>query len=639
MSRKKKQTPNSDRGQILRLVLVLILVGAVGVGILLGTRYLDRRINDQSVQADTFQPTGAHDNYIRGTLKIGTGYYDYFHNFENFLIMGTDYTGNEEGTGEDFQNSMADFLMVMSIDKTDDSFSLIEIDRNTMAEIRLVLNDGTGEATSLMQLCTAHWYGGTKEMGCENQVSAVSQVLGGLPIAGYYSMRIEDVPQLNHAIGGVTVTLEDDFTYADPEMKKGATLKLSDEQAYTFLRARMNVGDGSNVERMARQHAYLEGFLSESLGKLSENKEYYYNLFDTLESIAVTNLTGKQISRIAKALTQDTRRGIFGFEGKHTQGKALPDGKLHDEFYISTRSLLSVMTELFGLVKGDKKQIWNESEWRKRWESENWRLIRDGIDPDDLEETEDPDLVLLEQLYVNEERETLYTGPEGWISTPEGIFAGFNRREQLLAELPETVAEIQTEPELETISAQDIDLNAGILSDLVLETEVESEPETQSEPETVSEIWPKIYIESETESDTQTDMISDPEPEILSEIETEQEPETREESETELESKHTAETETESELIIETKQLWRTETVPEYESESEFAMESGKETEPKFIMESETETDSKFVMESETEIESESETEFLGSRQLKESVSYLIRKKTINIKQRGTIHP
>ena len=44
-------------------------------------------------------------------------------------------------------------------------------------------------------------------------------------------MKMDAMPLLNHEVGGVTVTLEDDMTKLDPAMKKGATLTLTDRQA------------------------------------------------------------------------------------------------------------------------------------------------------------------------------------------------------------------------------------------------------------------------------------------------------------------------------------------------------------------------------------------------------------------------
>ena len=66
----------------------------------------------------------------------------------------------------------------------------------------------------------------------------------------------------------------------------------------------------------------------------------------------MTNLTGKQISRIAKALTQNERMGIFRFEGETRSGTQLGDGLDHAEFYPDPESVVSTMTQIFTLEKG-----------------------------------------------------------------------------------------------------------------------------------------------------------------------------------------------------------------------------------------------------------------------------------------------
>ena len=63
---------------------------------------------------------------------------------------------------------------------------------------------------------------------------------------------MDEIAQLNHVIGGATVTIEDDFSDVDSSLVQGETITLTDEQAYNFLSARMNVGDGENESRMRR---------------------------------------------------------------------------------------------------------------------------------------------------------------------------------------------------------------------------------------------------------------------------------------------------------------------------------------------------------------------------------------------------
>ena len=85
---------------------------------------------------------------------------------------------------------------------------------------------------------------------------AVEGLLLGESIDFYVAMNMDGISELNDLAGGVTVTLEDDFSSIDPAMAKGTTLTLHGDQAETFVRSRMTVGDGTNASRMERQEAF-----------------------------------------------------------------------------------------------------------------------------------------------------------------------------------------------------------------------------------------------------------------------------------------------------------------------------------------------------------------------------------------------
>lgn len=354
MSLRNKETDKQAKGQSLSRVLLLILVLILASGLVLVARKLDLRMNQEGIDRDDFSGDNS-TSYAKGSVELYGSRYDYDHTFDNYLFMGTDGSGNEDETGEAHQNSMADFLLLMSIDRTDNSYTLLELDRNTITEIHMITDDGADPASALQQLCTAHWYGGTTEMGCSNQVRAVSDMLGDLPINGYFSITMDDIPALNHAIGGVTVTMRDDLTAVDPAFTKGAEVTLTDDQAEKFLRARMNVTSGSNRDRMQRQTDYLNAFLNQSTSKVGKNGKYFYNVFDTIEKLSVTDMTGKQFSRVAKAMTENTFRGLVTFEGESKEGTALDDGLVHEEFYPDEESVVEVMTAIFSLQQVDEE--------------------------------------------------------------------------------------------------------------------------------------------------------------------------------------------------------------------------------------------------------------------------------------------
>ena len=290
-----------------------------------------------------------------GTITLGKKKYDYFHDFETYLFIGTDATGNEEADRpEDYQGSMADFLLLLILDKTDDKYGFLQLNRDTIAEVALIQKDGSGMAVADEQICTAHWYGGTKEMSCENTVEAVSKFLGGIPIDGYYSLNMDNIPKLNQAVGGVTVTLEEDFTKQDAGMKKGKTLTLTDEQAYLYVHDRYGVGDEKNVSRMVRQRQYMKSFFEAAREKMEEDSEFAVGLYKQLQESATTDVKLGRATRIAKVVQRGTGMGTKEFKGKLTEGKILGDGIDHVEFYPDVESVVSVMTELYGLRENEQ---------------------------------------------------------------------------------------------------------------------------------------------------------------------------------------------------------------------------------------------------------------------------------------------
>lgn len=282
-----------------------------------------------------------------GELKIGKKKYQYYDTIETYLMIGTDGSGSQEG--EAYQGSMADFLLLVVFNKSDNTYQFLQLNRDTMTEVRLLQKDGTGEATADIQLCTSHWYGGNEKQSCENTVEAVSKLLGGIQIDGYYSLNMEEIPRLNQLVDGVTVTLEEDFTSVDKKMKKGKTMRLSDEQAYHYIHDRYGVGDEENTSRMARQKQYMQSFFKEVMNKISEDKKFGADVFQNLQDVSTTNIKGKKISSMSDEISTGTNKGFLELSGETKLGKALGDGLDHVEFYPENDSIVTILTQLYKL--------------------------------------------------------------------------------------------------------------------------------------------------------------------------------------------------------------------------------------------------------------------------------------------------
>lgn len=283
-------------------------------------------------------------------LVIGERTYRFVHPVKSYLFIGTDASGNESAEGDDYHGAMADVLMLLTVNEEEHYYGILQLNRDTITEIPMLQADGTAYASADMQLCTAHYYGGDKKASCENTVTVVSELLGGLPIDGYYALSMEAIPLLNHAVGGVRVTLEDDMTSIDPQMYAGAQLTLTDEQALLLIQSRYAMEDDRNSERMRRQRLFMEGFF-EKLGKLAgEDENFAITLYDELHPYATENMNYNELTEMLKNLSGYTNRGIYTIDGTAKVGQQLADGKEHWEFYVDEGSLDAAMCALYPLV-------------------------------------------------------------------------------------------------------------------------------------------------------------------------------------------------------------------------------------------------------------------------------------------------
>ncbi len=281
-------------------------------------------------------------------LLIGNNVYRSNADVRNYLIIGTDATGSTEEDTE-YQGNMADFLLVVALNRTDNSYTFLQIDRDTITKVPIINEDGESNASSEMQICTAHWYGINEEQSSENTVTAVSNLLGGLPFEGYYEVNMEQIPMLNHLVGGVTVTVSSDLTNADPALIEGKSITLTDEQAYTYVHARMDVSDGSNEDRMRRQKEYMDAYLAKVIEMTKDDPDFPNKMYQDMKEYIRSDLAGNDLSKILNRMSQGENKGIKTFEGAHKLGQLLDDGLEHQEFYIDHDSFLDVMTDIYDL--------------------------------------------------------------------------------------------------------------------------------------------------------------------------------------------------------------------------------------------------------------------------------------------------
>jgi anionic cell wall polymer biosynthesis LytR-Cps2A-Psr (LCP) family protein len=239
------------------------------------------------------------------------------------------------------------------IDNTTERYGFFQVDRNSMADVPVMSDDGEFDDIYQQQICTAHWYGLTPEDRNENVENALTPLMGGLEIYRYFVMNMKDIGKVNDAIGGVTVTIPTDMTAVDPAFKEGAVIHLTGDQAEEFVRARTSLEDDTNEARMSRQEQYLENAYTMVLERLKESPEFINDIYDSLQGVFETDGNGRDISRITNQIVNYESMGFNTFDGKVKIGNTIDDGLEHEECYVDEASILEQLSKVIDLREDD----------------------------------------------------------------------------------------------------------------------------------------------------------------------------------------------------------------------------------------------------------------------------------------------
>lgn len=259
----------------------------------------------------------------------------------SILVMGVDRDSTQQADGP-YEGGQADFQRLIVVDTANKTVQQLKIDRDTITDVVMLGYLGSPIGTQKMQISLAHGFGDGKEESCAYARQAVEALLGEGTVDFYLAMNLDGIPTLNDLVGGVTVTLEDDFSALDPEMVQGTTLTLHGKQAEYFVRNRMNIGEGTNEARMLRQEAYLSQLLTQLRQQLEQEKQRTAEVLDALADYMVTDMPRGRMINEVWAARDYTVEPPLALEGEH---KVAEDGFM--EFYPEESSVQQAVLELF----------------------------------------------------------------------------------------------------------------------------------------------------------------------------------------------------------------------------------------------------------------------------------------------------
>lgn len=256
------------------------------------------------------------------------------------MALGIDELDTVKASGAYRNNGEADAIVLLILDQAEESYTLLCLNRDMMVKMPALGPSGRQAGTYYGQLALSHTYGEGLADSCENTRATISNLLNGITIDHYVAMNMKGISILNDAVGGVTVTVEDDFSAVDNSITKGE-MTLNGEQALRFVQSRKGVGDELNISRMGRQEQYMFGLMTAMSEKMAESDSFVINVYDKLSDYIVTDCSMNAITGLMQRCAEYTLKETVSPVGENVLGK------IHYEFYVDEEKLDELALRLF----------------------------------------------------------------------------------------------------------------------------------------------------------------------------------------------------------------------------------------------------------------------------------------------------
>lgn len=337
MNEKKKKRLSTP------IILLLILVGiTVALCLTVFGLWLHGRSQLTKNTAAPEMGGSSEKDYI---IEHNGKYYQYNKDMCNILLMGID--ADEKPTDGDMEAHQADVLVLAALNLSDGKMTLLSVPRDTMCDIQVLNDDGSSAGVANAQVALSYAYGTTLSQCSSMCRDAVSSIFHGLPIQGTAAFYMGGVSELNDAVGGVTVTILDDYPFSSipgyGDMVAGEEMTLNGDQAQMYIRCRLEEQVDSNALRMQRQKQYLLSMIMQAKQMIKEQPTKALNLYNVVGDYIVTDLDLGRISYLATAAAG------MDFSGDITTLKgdlALGAGN-HAELTLDQEALYDLMLDVF----------------------------------------------------------------------------------------------------------------------------------------------------------------------------------------------------------------------------------------------------------------------------------------------------
>lgn len=329
----KKRNKNRRK----RIAAVLVICGVLAV-VAVFAAGIWKQQRKAHMETDSASVSSEENTSESITYKGKT--YVYNDHLSNYLFMGIDTKGDME-TAESGNAGQADAVFLVSVDRVTKEVNVISIPRDTMTEIEMfsVSRKSLGLMENHINLQYAQGDGKTES--CELMKTAVSKLLGGIPVHGYCSVNMDGIPVMTEAAGNVQVVIPDNsLEEVNPEFTEGAEVTLTKDNVEQFVRYRNTGREQSALVRQDRQKIFIEAYMKKAQEQYAKDASFVTGLYESMKPYMVTNIGNDLFVKLLSA-AQEGKSSVHTLPGKGAQGEYF------DEYRVDEEALQEMIISVF----------------------------------------------------------------------------------------------------------------------------------------------------------------------------------------------------------------------------------------------------------------------------------------------------
>ena len=325
------------RVKMIVIIAVFALLACFVIGFVWGR--ISKKNESNTMAADMDETMGVDTS---GYLQYGGKYYEQNKDITSILFMGIDTKADLQPKGAvPGEFGQADTIILVMIDKKNQEIRMINVVRDSMVNVTVF--DSTGEylRSEQAQLCLQYAYGDGGELSCQLTSNAVSGIMYDIPINYYVAMNKAALQDVNDVIGGVTVTMSEDWETKKATYHAGDQVVLQGSDAMDFIFSRDCNETGSNMTRVTRQRDYIKALLVQLKAAASEDISIITKLYAATQGHMYSNIALTDMVGMAK----DVISGGYSFGDVQILPGEYVEGNKHDEYYINQDAIYEMVLQ------------------------------------------------------------------------------------------------------------------------------------------------------------------------------------------------------------------------------------------------------------------------------------------------------